>query len=137
MILCQYSLQICCCKWYSTSRDLTFAYIQAVISYDLADLPVCTLNGFVRIKSFIYRVLQADKFWKRPKTLRNDIFGSQNNHFWSFFKVFSLFQNFIFQLAAPYLYQNLFYHFFNISTLLAKSFSIYIFKSIFRVARIK
>jgi len=36
-----------------------------------------------------------------PKTLNNDIFGSQNDHFWSFFKLFSLFQNLIFKLAAP------------------------------------
>ena len=41
------------------------------------------------------------KFWKMSKTLKNVIFGSQNDHFWSFFKVLSLLQNFIFQLAAP------------------------------------
>ena len=33
---------------------------------------------------------------------KNDIFESQNDHFWSFFKGFSLLQNFIFRLAAPY-----------------------------------
>ena len=54
----------------------------------------------------IYRVLQAVKwnFEKKPKMIKNDIFGSQNDDFWSFFKVFSLFQNFIFQLAAPYIW---------------------------------
>ena len=39
-----------------------------------------------------------------PKTIKNDIFGSQNDHLRSFFKVFSLFQNLIFKLAAPYLW---------------------------------
>ena len=53
-------------------------------------------------KSSLIRAASSKvKFWKRPKTPKNDIFGSQNDHFWSFFKVFSLFQNFSFQLAAP------------------------------------
>ena len=32
------------------------------------------------------------KFWKRPKTLKKDIFGSQNDHFWSFYKVLASFK---------------------------------------------
>jgi len=32
------------------------------------------------------------KFGKMPKTLKNDIFGSQNDHFWSFLKVLAFFK---------------------------------------------
>ena len=40
------------------------------------------------------------KFWNRPKTHKNDIFGFQNDHFWSFFKDFSLFQKFHFPACS-------------------------------------
>ena len=61
----------------------------------------------------ITRVLQAGKWnfergQKRSKMpflgLKMIIFRSQIDHFWSVFKVFNLFQNFIFQLAAPYIW---------------------------------
>ena len=59
---------------------------------------------------YIFRVLEI---LKEAQNAQNDIFGPQSDHFGSFFKVFSLFQNFIFQLAAPYTYSFTYFSFVN------------------------
>ena len=98
---------------YNCSKTITESICESeqnctvIENLDINCLDNCAIGTSFEYNTYIYKYIGLyigcckleNEILKEAKNAQKDILGSQNDHFWSFFKVSSLFQNFIFQLA--------------------------------------